>query len=226
MNLRNFIPKTIENVLKNDAPESVYRNPFLAEAMVNLNMIDTIGSGIKKMFILQKNKFFPLPDYDFSNNEVTVKITGKVLDLQYARKLAQMPDLELSDIILLDRVQKKQPLNDDAFKYLKSRKLIEGRKNNYMISSAVAKITHQETDYMNQLGIDDDYCKKIILDYIKKFGSAKKSKLEEILLPKLSENLTEQQKKTKIKNILQILKRTGKIKPDGKEWIMSKCDEN
>ncbi len=55
---------------------------------------------------------------------------------------------------------------------------------------------------------------------------AKKSKLEEILLPKLSENLTEQQKKTKIKNILQILKRTGKIKPDGKEWIMSKCDEN
>lgn len=79
---------------------------------------------------------------------------------------------------------------------------------------------------MNQLGIDDDYCKKIILDYIKKFGSAKKSKLEEILLPKLSENLTEQQKKTKIKNILQILKRTGKIKPDGKEWIMSKCDEN
>jgi len=99
-----------------------------------------------------------------------------------------------------------------------------------MISSAVAKITHQETDYMNQLGIDDDYCKKIILDYIKKFGSAKKSKLEEILLPKLSENLTEQQKKTKIKNILQNLKNDGKItvnpKSTAREWIMSKCDEN
>ena len=48
---------------------------------------------------------------------------------------------------------------------------------------------------------------------------------EGILVPKLSENLTEQQKKTKIKNILQILKRTGKIKPDGKEWIMSNLDE-
>ena len=30
-----------ENVINNDAPESQYRNPFLANAMVNLNMIDT-----------------------------------------------------------------------------------------------------------------------------------------------------------------------------------------
>lgn len=228
-NSGDFIPKTIENVLKNDAPESVYRNPFLAEAMVNLNMIDTIGSGIKKMFVLQKNKFFPLPDYDFSNNEVKVKIIGKVVDMQYARKLAQMPDLELSDIILLDRVQKKLPINDEAFKYLKSKKLIEGRKNNYTISAEVAKITHQETDYMNKVGIDDDYCKKMILDYIRKFGSAKKSQLEEFLLPKLSENLSEQQKKDKIKNILQTLKKEQKItvnpNSSAREWIMSNLDE-
>lgn len=228
-NAGDFIPESVDNVLKNDAPESVYRNPFLAEAMVNLNMIDTIGSGIRKMFILQKNKFFPLPDYDLSNREVKIKIIGKVLDEQYARKLAQLPDLSLSDIVLLDRVQKKLPLTDEAFKYLKSKKLIEGRKNNYTISTMVAKITHQEADYMNHVGIDDGYCKKMILDYIKKFGSARKAQLEEFLLPKLSDNLSEQQKKDKIKNILQALKRDKKImlNPDNteREWIMSKNDE-
>ena len=178
------------------------------------------------MFILQKNKFFPLPDYALSNREVKIKIIGKVLDEQYARKLAQLPDLSLSDIMLLDRVQKKLPLTDEAFKYLKSKKLIEGRKNNYTISTMVAKITHQEADYMNHVGIDDGYCKKMILDYIKKFGSAKKSQLEEFLLPKLSDNLSEQQKKVKIKNILQTLRRNGLITPNGKEWIMSKKAEN
>ena len=38
-----------------DAPPEVYPNRFLAEAMVNLNMIDTIGSGIKRMFTSSDN---------------------------------------------------------------------------------------------------------------------------------------------------------------------------
>jgi ATP-dependent DNA helicase RecG len=59
------MPQTIENVIISDAPELNYRNGFLVNAMVNLNMIDIIGSGIKRMFITQKNKYFPLPEYDF-----------------------------------------------------------------------------------------------------------------------------------------------------------------
>lgn len=66
-NLGSFIPKSVEEVIKNDSPPEYYRNRFLAEAMVNLNMIDTIGSGIKRMFFTQKKRFFPLPDYDLSD---------------------------------------------------------------------------------------------------------------------------------------------------------------
>jgi len=54
-----FIPRSINEVLFSDAPSPYYRNKFLADAMVNLNMIDTIGSGIKKMFLLQRKKYFP-----------------------------------------------------------------------------------------------------------------------------------------------------------------------
>ncbi|KAF5428677.1 ATP-dependent DNA helicase RecG, partial [Candidatus Methanophagaceae archaeon] len=53
-NLGHFIPGDVETVIQQDSPPDIYRNPFLANAMVNLNMIDTIGSGIKKMFLKQK----------------------------------------------------------------------------------------------------------------------------------------------------------------------------
>jgi ATP-dependent DNA helicase RecG len=50
-------------MIRSDAPPEIYRNPFLALAMVNLNMIDTIGSGIKRMYTRQRERSFPMPDY-------------------------------------------------------------------------------------------------------------------------------------------------------------------
>ena len=49
-NVGSFIPGDVEKVIVQDSPPEIYRNPFLATAMVNLNMIETIGGGIKKMF--------------------------------------------------------------------------------------------------------------------------------------------------------------------------------
>ena len=49
-NAGSFLPGTVAQVIEQDAPWDVYRNPFLANAMVNLNMIDTLGSGVKRMF--------------------------------------------------------------------------------------------------------------------------------------------------------------------------------
>lgn len=221
-NSGDFIPSSIEDVIKSDAPENRYRNSFLANAMVNLNMIDTIGSGIKKLFNIQKNKFFPLPEYDLSDQKVKVTITGKVLDLNYARKLAEDKTLSLSEIMLLDKVQKNKKLTSEEYKFLKSKKLIEGKRNNYFISSTVAEITKQKSDYMKLRGINDDYCKKIIIDYIKEFKTARKVDLEETLMDKLGDSMTDIQKKNKIKNILQSLRRDGIIEPKGKEWILCK----
>lgn len=221
-NSGDFIPSSVEDVIKSDAPENRYRNPFLSNAMVNLNMIDTIGSGIKKLFNIQKNKFFPLPEYDLSDHKVKVTITGKVLDLNYARKLAEDKTLSLFEIMLLDKVQKKKKLSNEEYKLLKSKELIEGKRNNYFISSTVAEKTNQKPDYIKLRGINDDYCKKIIIDYIKEFKTAKKADLEETLLEKLGDSMTEVQKKNKIKNIFQSLRRDGIIEPQGKEWVLCK----
>jgi ATP-dependent DNA helicase RecG len=220
-NLGSFIPMTIENVIASNAPESKYRNPFLANAMVNLNMIDTVGSGIRKMFNIQKSKYFPLPEYDISNNRVQVQIIGKVLDVNYARKIAQFPSLTLYEIILLDKVSKNKPLSKGEVSILRSKNLIEGRKPNFYISSDVANATNSKADYIKQRGIDDSYCQKIILDYLKKFGEGKKSDFEKILLAKLPDILDIEQKKNKIKNNLQLLKKQGFIIPIGKSWRMA-----
>ena len=217
-----FIPESVENVIKADAPESQYRNPFLANAMVNLNMIDTTGSGIKRMFNIQRNKFFPLPDYDFSKKRVQVTIIGKVLDVNYARKLAQMPALTLSEIILLDKVSKNKFITNDEAASLKSKGLIEGRKPNYHISVNVANATGEKADYIKQRGIDDGYCQKIIIEYLEKFKEGKKQDFEKILIEKLPDVLDVQQKKNKIKNNLQALRKEGRIDIEGKVWKMSK----
>ena len=215
-NLGRFIPGTVENVIENNAPEENYRNKFLVMAMFNLNLVDTIGSGIIKMFLAQKNKFFPLPDYDFADGKVKVTIIGKILDMDYARILAQNSDLLLDDIIMLDKVQKKKwkNISENEISYLKKRKFLEGRKNNYYLSYRVIKPTEDEeliSEYVANKSFDDDYFKKLILEYIEKQGKTKRKAINNFIIPKLSAVLSEEQKKDKVTNFLSSLRMSEKI---------------
>lgn len=224
-NLGSFLPKNVETVIEQDAPQEYYRNAFLAEAMVNLNMIDTIGSGIKRMFLEQRKRFFPLPDFDLSDpKKVVVKIAGRIWDENYTKLLMSKTDLDLKTVVLLDRVQKSLSLTDEEIKHLKKLGLIEGNRRNFFISSKIAELTGEKAEYIKQRGIDDEYCKKIIMDYLVKFGEGKREDFEKILLDKLPDVLDISQKQNKIKNNLQSLKKQGFIEPKGKVWKMSKLD--
>lgn len=55
-----------------------------------------------------------------------------------------------------------------------------------------------------------------------KFKEGRKSDFEQILLDKLPDVLDIEQKKNKVKNNLQTLRKQGEIVPDGKVWKMSK----
>ena len=57
-NVGDFLPGDVETVIRQDAPQAIYRNPFLADAMVELNLIDTQGGGIKRMFETQRRRSF------------------------------------------------------------------------------------------------------------------------------------------------------------------------
>ena len=89
-----------------------YRNHFLADAMVNIKMIDSKGLGIHTLFQKQRDRYLPLPEYDLSDpGAVTLTIPGSVLDLDYSLMLIKHTDLDLETVILLDRVQKHKPIS-------------------------------------------------------------------------------------------------------------------
>jgi ATP-dependent DNA helicase RecG len=187
-------------------------------------MIDTIGSGIRKMFLIQKKRFFPLPEYNLANGRVEVSITGRVLDVAYARKLAELPDLSLDDIILLDRVQKQKSLTAEQAAYLKGKGLIEGRKPNYHISAQVAQHSGDKAEYIRHRAFDDQHYKQLIVEYLEKFETAKRADIDRLVLDKLPDVLDERQKQHKIKNLLQSLKNQGIIVNLGRTWRLSKSD--
>lgn len=97
-----------------------------------------------------------MPDYEINENvpEVNVKIYGRVIDERYVDLLKRDTTLTLKECIWLDAVQKKRPITDEALKILKSRKMIEGHKPNYIISQAVAQKTHQVPEYTKQKGLN------------------------------------------------------------------------
>ena len=209
-NLGSFIPGSVEKVIELDAPEETYRNPFLVSAMFNLKMVDTIGSGIRKMFNYQRQRFFPLPEYDFSDGRVKVTITGKVLDMDYARTLAKNPDLSIEEIILLDKVQKKKAITETEAALLKNKKLIEGRKPNYHISAQVAAVTGTKAEYIKNRAFKDQHYKDLILEFIEKYGSCSKEDIDRLVLDILPAVLDEKQKKNKVRNIVYAMSKRDK----------------
>lgn len=214
-NLGSFIPGSVEKVVKEDAPEEHYRNRFLAAAMFNLKMVDTAGGGIKKIFNFQRERFFPLPDYDLSDGRVKVNISGKILDIQYARLLAKKRDLTLDEIIMLDKVQKKQGLTAYEEKHLRSKNLIEGRKPNYYIGIKVAEKTGQKATYSKNKAFDKRYYLDLIEKAIREHGSLERSDVDELLWNKLPEWMNDSQKKNKIGNLLTELRIKGIIENRG-----------
>lgn len=112
-----------------------YRNQLLSETMVKLNMIDTQSMGIRKVYRIQKDKFFPLPDYDLKTlNRVNVTVYGKTLNDNYTRVLFEHPEFDIETVYLIDQVQKGKPINKEAIKYLRKLRVIEGRQPNIYIS--------------------------------------------------------------------------------------------
>lgn len=223
-NLGSFIPGSVEKVVKEDAPEEHYRNRFLAAAMFNLKMVDTAGGGIKKIFNFQRERFFPMPDYDISGGKVKVSISGKILDIEYARLLARNKELTLEEIIMLDKVQKKQTLKELEEKHLRNKKLIEGRKPNYFIGIKVAAKTGQKAAYSKNKAFDKSYYLDLIEKAIREHKSLERNEIDELLWNKLPEWMDEKQKKIKINNLLSEMRKKKRIINEGTDtkpnWML------
>lgn len=225
-NAGTFIPGTIEEALEYIGQRKYYRNECLCQAMVNFNMIDTISRGIKTMYAKQRERHFPMPDFQIDNNkqEVNVKIYGKVIDERYAQLLASDTQLSLKECIWLDAIQKKKLVTPSAIEILKAKKLIEGRAPNYFISLAVAKKTKQLGEYTRMKGLERDKYLSMIYEFVKN-GSPEGVMLNQIfdfMNEALPKNKNPKSQKRFLGHLVSILKTQEKIVNEGKRWIITK----
>ena len=223
----SFFEGQPDEYIQGDKTPRRYRNPFLTQAMAELNMIDTMGYGIHLIYRGQVQRYFPLPDYDLTQpGAVKMTLYGGVVDLAYSRLLIQKTDLPLVDVLALDRVQKKLPIPDEAATRLRKAGLIEGRKPNLHVSALVADATSSKADYIRTRAQDDEFYAKLLTDYLERFSQANRAEINKLLLDKLSDALTDKQKSIKISSLLTKLRRQKVIVNTGSDtapcWQLAK----
>lgn len=199
-----FRPGTLENALHETGRPRYYPNRQLADAMVELGMIDTIGSGIRRMFTSQQKRFMPMPDFDIGVQEVKVVLFGRILDSRYSLLLMKQADIPLEHIILLDKVQKKIRISREDAVSLKKRKLVEGRYPNLFPAMRVAEETQNIADYLAAKAYDDQFYVQKVLEFICSKRVASRREISSLLKKHLSSVLTEKQKEAKIGRLLSI----------------------
>lgn len=206
-----FIPETIEKAMRPGFKPSYYRNPFLCEAMVQMDMIDTIAMGIPKVFQMQRGRCFPLPTYDLSDpNRVEVAIFGKSINESYSRLLYARPDLPMDIVYLLDKVQKHEEVTREQAARLHELKLVEGRYPQLSITNSLAAETGQEVTYTRSKGLNEEACKSLILQMLSETGPASRAKIVALLDDLLPAGLSDRQKSKRVSNLLAKMKNVDK----------------
>ena len=203
-NAGTFIPGTVDQVLNANSAMHLYRNPCLADAMVELGLIDTVTSGIKRIFKTQRDRHFPMPDFEISKADpaVTVRIYGREIDPAFTRALMSMSDLSMAEVVALDHVQKRRPLDASVLLGLRRRELVEGRATALHIAAAVADVVNQRAQYTRNHGLQKPALKQLVLNLIDKFGRAGREEIDATLLSAMPSMLTAQQKANRVKNLL------------------------
>jgi len=124
-------------------------------------------------------------------------------------------------------VQKGETISKEEIKFLRKLGIIEGKATNLYVSAKIAEMVDEKAKYIQNKGFDDEHYKKLIISYLKKFGSAKKKDFIELLFNKLPDVLDEKQKYNKIRNLLTALKKQNIIDTDSENqrianWILVK----
>ena len=222
-NKGNFYDGSYEDYITGERIPNNYRNLFLAQAMANIKMIDTEGFGIHKMFVSQKERYLPMPDYDKSDADtVVLTLPGNVIDENYSLLLLENSDISLTTAVLLDKVQKGKPISDDAVKMLRKEKLIEGRKPHLYVSKQIARATNKQIEYTLKKGFNDAECQEWIIKALKDHKVLSRKQINELLWNKLPIDYTDSQKVGKIGNLLTKLRKKGVIYTDEKRlWHLS-----
>lgn len=207
-NAGGFYEGDYEEYITGQKTPKRYRNPFLAKAMDNVKMVDSKGYGIHNMFLRQKERYLPMPDYEGSDDSrVVMHLPGTVLDEKYSIMLLENSNINLTEAVLLDQVQKGILPNDNAIAMLRKKHLIEGRKPRLFVAKQLAQNTGTKVEYSKHKGLEVKSCESLLLSTLKEHGKLSRTEIDSLLWNVVSDQLDDKQKKSKIGNILTNLRK-------------------
>jgi ATP-dependent DNA helicase RecG len=223
----DFFEGEPKDYIISDLPPQAYRNKVLADAMVNLGMIDRIGTGINNVCKSAAKRYLPLPDYDLTGqNSVRVTMYGSFLNEDYTKQLIEHPNLDLELVAALDDLQKGRPVATDLLQELRKLKMIGGYSPDIYIAAPGVK----DVGLIREKANDTEEFEAMVVRYINKFGSAKRSEINDLIYPYLSDTLTQEQKRAKVGNLLSAMRMNGALKTEGIRsgavWKLSKIKQD
>lgn len=223
-----FLPGDIPTVLAIGYQSPYYSNQLLTVAMSDFDMIDTVNSGIRRVYKIQREKYFPLPDYDLTRtNFVSVEVHGQVMDERYSQILHDNSALDLNDVYLIDRVQKRLPLEKEQIAHLRKLGVVEGRASSLYLSAKSSQAIDERAKYIKNKGLNETFYRNLILDFLEKWGEGTRRNFDDLLLEKLPDAMTEQQKKAKVGNLLTALRKANRIYSDDQRvWHLRREESN
>lgn len=209
-----------------------YRNCLLADFMFQCGLIEQEASGIKnKIIVKQVERGLPLPSYTLYDNWTIVNITSKIINLEFAKLLLNNTNIEILDLVLLDKIANQRVLvgkdihKDDILR-LKKKGYVEtsgARFQHCFISKKVSMIARRTGEYTRKKGFNKNEQIQLVLKHIDHFGKIQVSDLD-TLLPEITRDQKTNLLSRKMYRKLGLIKL---VKPNGSNrgsWYYIKTD--
>lgn len=198
----SFPPRLPESFISGPPQLKPARNQFLISAMAGLGIVPASGTGIRSMYLAQAARRFPMPDFDVSEDRLSVRFPG-IRAGAYARVLDIRGDVDLRTMMDLDRIAKLRYVPERRLKALSRRNLVEFMDGVPCIAcgagQAVLSAFVEGTD------------EEAVMMLIGRNGSVTRSDVCDILASRDPKELTPEQIRVKSTNLLQGMRKKGLI---------------
>lgn len=180
------------------------RNPLLADIIKRIGLAERTGRGIDRIYEGMLRYGRPAPDYSMSNAYVVnLYLSNTAADLDFLRMVVEQEDklgtMPIDSLIILSRLREERRLTtaDLAPSVQKSEanvratleRLVEtgflephgnGRGRTYTLSARMYQKAGQRAEYIRQAGFAPIQQEQMVLSYIDKHGSIKRSDVAEL----------------------------------------------
>lgn len=187
---------TIDNILVTPPKP---RNRTLADVFKRIGLVERSGRGVDKIYQGQVRYGRPIPDYSkTTENDVSISLPGGPANLEFTKLIIENErtknPLDLNEMIILNELQREKTIDIERARRLTQQsdtilralfaKLIErgyiekrGERKwrKYSLSSSLYQELGESKHYIRQRGFDKLQHEQMILQYIKEYGTIRRS---------------------------------------------------